>query len=344
MKRIVALLLSVLLISVCVSAMGQVLSFGGNAAALRAHQSELDAIWNSVKAGSDAGFVSTGRAAQIQAIIAGEATPELGDPSQIIQDADTITITGGLHFIEVSEAIGILNLENDAVLINFRATIGTLTVKSNAEYYGLEGSYAQILNLVEDGHAYLYGAYGDLINATDRGEVSFFDRAYIQDVQLTGDAVGAVIGEAIISSGTIKENAQFFDPNARVASVVTNGNGTQTDTEVVPLGDEPTTPAQDTQGAEATPAASADSGSGSGKSSGKAKAQKPAVRYSPNGTPYSQNIMDWVFNSTPQYYGSGDEGICSCGCDCGNPCGDHNGSCCKNCTCVKVVIWDAPQP
>lgn len=50
---------------------------------------------------------------------------------------------------------------------------------------------------------------------------------------------------------------------------------------------------------------------------------------------YPSNIMEWVFNSTPQSNAVGNSDVCRCGCNCGNYCSYYE-RCCLKCACVFI--------
>ncbi len=339
MKRIVALLLSALLMVVSVSAIGEVLSLTSSAAELKAHQTELDTFWKSIDAGAETGFASTGRFAEVKAMIEA-GTP--GDASQITMNGETIVIAGGLHFIEESGVISGIILENDAVLMNLRGTIGSVIAKDSSEYYGLEGSYVQQFSAEGNAHAYLYGAYGDRVTAEGNAEVSFLDRASIQEVILSGNATAALLGEAIVSGGYTKDNAVFFDPYARAASITQEGG--QAETQQAAASPTQATDAFAPAAPTTAPVAAADpspTAKTGGTGAKKTAATAAPAHVSPNGVPYPQNIVDWVFNSKPQAQPQQDsKSACGCGCDCGLPCALD--FCCTKCTCMTIRI--VPDP
>jgi len=266
---------------------------------LLSHQDLLDEIGNNLSYMTTVGYTPSqldfpSLLSQINAMTSGQ-------PGQVYQDAERITLSGGVHYIPDECDIENVTLLNNAVLFNFGGTIRTLSVKDEAKYFGTGKSAALNIIMERNAAAYLQDTVGDRLTAAGNSEALLFDAASFPILYALENSSVAIIGNnAKIAHGYIGKSANLFDPNGCVSEIEwEEGRG---ETESRPGG-------------------------------GKGRGQKEEVV-----GPYPPNIMEWVFGSKPQGGAVRAPEFCACtGCSCDGtaPCNNRS-RCSTDCRCVHL--------
>ena len=299
MKRFGALAIALCLLLAAVYAAHAAESILSDAEGLAAHRSELDKIRENLAYAETAGY----RALNVKlSAVEGDG----GTVEQVTQAGDIITISGGLHYIEAPTVIDVLVLENDAVLLNFDATVNNINITGTSQYYSIGKNGAKNITLTDISLAYLQDTVGETIVAGGQSEVLLlgsisYDTLYTMDM-----ASLAVLGNVNITAADQQSTGRIFDPN-----------------QMLPVH----TP-------EGTPKAGGVGGSGRGGSGGKSSAPKEEG-------PYPDYLIEWVFGSTPSNPGGPAEWkpIENCGCcNCGKVCNVPQQRCCSDCKCSTWTL------
>jgi len=222
-----------------------------------------------------------------------------GQPGQVYQAEERITLSGGVHYIAEDCDLESVTLLNNAVLFNFGGAIRSLSLKDDSKYFGTGKSAAVNIIMERHGVAYLQNTTGERLTAAGNSEAFLFDAANYPVLYALEEANVAVVGNNVdVDRGYVGKDANLFDPNGRVTEIEWEEGRNQTD-----------------------------GGRGSG---GGGKKQEVG--------PYPPNIMEWVFGSIPQGEAVIASPTCECGCKCGESCltGIPFVRCCDKCKCIVI--------
>ena len=275
---------------------------------LLSYQNLLDEIGTNLAYMETVGYTST--QLDYENLMAQISAMEDGQPGQVYQDAERITLSGGVHYIPDECEIENVTLLNNAVLFNFGGVIRNLSIKDEAKYFGTGKGAARSVIMERHGFAYLQDNVGDRLTAAGNSEAILFDASGFSILYALEESSVAVIGNsAEVARGYVGKNANLLDPNGRISEVEwEEGRGEEE---------------------------GGSGGSGGGKGSKKEEEIEIGL--------YPPNIMEWVYGSKPQGGAVSAPDVCSrtgCKCSegtppaCTNPC--NYGNCCVACTCIPI--------
>lgn len=224
MKRSIAFVALLSLLMCSLSASAEV-AFRSDPDGLAAHQSMLDKISANLNYAEAAGY----RAVNEKLPRAEDAS---GEASQITEASGIIFISGGIFYIDEETQIESLVLENDAVLINFGATIGNVTTRDKAQYYCVAPNGANAVTLEDFSLAYLQDTTGAIIAASGQSELLLLGSVKYDALMLTEMASLAVLGNVVVGDVQQNSTGRVFDPGqmlpaaAKSPTKTSGGNGT----------------------------------------------------------------------------------------------------------------------
>lgn len=196
-----------------------------DAEGLAQHQAILDKIRENLAYAESAGY----RALNLKLP---DAQSETGTADQTLLGVDSITIIGGVHYIDAPVDIQDIILEKDAVLLNFGTELSNVTVRGTAQYYSIGAGGANRITLTDMSLAYLQDATGTSIKAGGQSELLLLGSVRFEDLTTTDMASLAILGNVQIDAAYQQSTGRIFDPNQMLPVTegrkTTGGSGTGT--------------------------------------------------------------------------------------------------------------------